>query len=98
MAEVEATFVAHTNCTEELVAPLACTLEIVKLDGVGVGVAPLGLTTPAHPAKPKLNIVMLRTAANSRNPRLLAERAAVSIFHSPRKTQTISGTRAKNRR
>jgi hypothetical protein len=89
MAEVEATFVAQTNCTEELVAPLACTLEIVKLDGVGVGVgvgvAPLGLTTPAHPAKPKLNIVMLRTAAKSRNPRLLAERAAISIFHSPRK-------------
>ena len=81
--------VAQLNCTEEAVAPVACMFEIAKLVGDGVEVcAVLGLTTPAQPDRPKLKIAKLSTTISSRNPRLLAERAAPNIFQSPQSTQS----------
>ncbi len=89
--------VTQLNCTEETVAPFACTLLIARLVAPGVAVCALpGVTTPAHPARPKLKMTIVRTAVSSRNSRLLAERAALSIFPSPRRTANLDSARAKN--
>jgi hypothetical protein len=89
--------VTQLNCTEETVAPFACTLLIARLVAPGVAVCALpGVTTPAHPARPKLEMTIVRTAVSSRNSRLLAERAALSIFPSPRRTANLDSARAKN--
>src|ERR1700691_340843 len=88
--------VAQLNCTEETVAPLAFTLEIAKLVDAGVVVCPLpGVTTPAHPTRPELKIAILRTAVSSRTARLLAEKAALNIFQSPREDGKQNSARAK---
>jgi hypothetical protein len=88
--------VAQLNCTEETVAPLACTLEIAKLVDDGVVVCPLlGVTTPAHPTRPELKIAIPRTALSCRTARLLAEKAALSIFQSPREDGKPNSARAK---
>jgi len=88
--------VAQLSCAEVGVMAPACTLEMVRPVGVGVEVCPLlGLTTPAQPARPKLKNVKLVTTVSSRNARLLAERAALSIFQSPRRT-TNQPQRARN--
>jgi hypothetical protein len=97
IAEVEGMLVAQLNCTEETVAPLACTLEIAKLVDDGVVVCPLlVVTTPAHPTRPELKIAIPRTAVSSRTTRLLAEKAALSIFQSPREDGKPNSAREKN--
>ena len=96
IAEVAGSLVAQLICTEEVVAPLACTLEMARLVDDGVVVCPLlGVTTPAHPTRPRLKIAIPRTAVSSRNARLLAEGAALSIFQSPREDGKPNSARAK---
>jgi len=87
--------VAQLSCAEVGVMAPACTLEMVRPVGVGVEVCPLlGLTTPRN-RQTQTQKREARNDVSSRNARLLAERAALSIFQSPRRT-TNQPQRARN--
>ena len=82
--------VAQLNWTEELVAPLDWIFEIDRLpDGSEVVPALVELTTPAQPLRPKLNATPASVRRKATE-RLLAEKAALSIYQSPQLVTEIA--------
>lgn len=97
---MEGRFVAQLNCAEDAVMALACTLEMARSVGVDEGALcdPPGLTTPAQPPSTKLNVIIIAAAASCENRRLLAERAALSIFFDHPSGENPNIARAKKLR